>query len=238
MSNAFILTWNPKVWDWPADDYLAEVAETEAGRSVRGQWSVGNRRQGIGPGDLAFLVRQNSDRGIVAVGEFVSEIFEEAHFMDSGRTAAYATVEWSRIVLPADRLPIEVLLGEVPEVPWNNLMSSGIQVPSGARERILELWNDRVEAIYFRAPDEVIEAVEFIEGAVSVVTAGSVATGGSVLTVLGWRVRASVATIACVRCRRCVACVGCVGCIDCIGCLGCVGCVGLRGAVGVRGVAA
>ncbi len=63
-------------------------------------------------------------------------------------------------------------------------------MPSGARERILELWNDRVEAIYFRAPDEVIEAVEFIEGAVSVVTAGSVATGGSVLTVLGWRVRA------------------------------------------------
>jgi 5-methylcytosine-specific restriction protein A len=169
VSNAFILTWNPKVWDWPADDYLAEVAETEAGRSVRGQWSVGNRRQGIGPGDLAFLVRQNSDRGIVAVGEFVSEIFEEAHFLDSGRTAAYATVEWSSIVLPADRLPIEVLLGEVPEVPWNNLMSSGIQVPSGARERILELWNDRVEAVHFRAPDEVIEAVEFIEGAVSVV---------------------------------------------------------------------
>lgn len=42
-------------------------------------------------------------------------------------------------------------------------------MPSGARERILELWNDQVEAIHFRAPDEVIDPTGFIEGAVSVV---------------------------------------------------------------------
>jgi len=149
--------------------------------------------------------------------------------MDSGRTAAYATVEWSRIVLPADRLPIEVLLGEVPEVPWNNLMSSGIQVPSGARERILELWNDQVEAIHFRAPDEVIDAAGIHRGRG---LGGDCGVGGDGrLGPHGARLAGPrlVVTLACVRCCRCV---------DCIGCVGCVGCVGLRSSVGRRGVTA
>ena len=41
---AFILTWNPDRWTWPADEYAQAVQATAAGESWSEPWSVGLRK--------------------------------------------------------------------------------------------------------------------------------------------------------------------------------------------------
>jgi hypothetical protein len=86
----FLLAWNPKDWPWPDGDYTATVTLTDAGRRVKGRWSVGLRRQGISRGDRAYLFRQHRDRGLVGTGQFTSEIYWDEHWDESGRDTTYA----------------------------------------------------------------------------------------------------------------------------------------------------
>src|SRR5262245_39201662 len=128
----FILTWNPTK-SWPPHRYWRDIAATARGRVVHTNWSVA-RRGGIADGDRAFLLRQHDDRGIVAGGHFQSEagrpvVYEGVHWDGSGRDARYADVDWSVVVDPSDRLPIEILKARVPAVSWDRLQGSGVVVP-------------------------------------------------------------------------------------------------------------
>lgn len=40
------------------------------------------------------------------------------------------------------RIPTGVLIDRAPEVPWDNLMGSGVKLPDSAVKTILELWGD------------------------------------------------------------------------------------------------
>lgn len=123
----FLLTWNPDKWPWPDVQLRAEVEATARGERVPGRWSLGGRRQGVAVGDQAMLVRQQRERGVVASGAFVSEIYWDEHWDGSGRQTTYADVEWDVVADAGDRLPVEILKLRVPEVRWNRLQASGVK---------------------------------------------------------------------------------------------------------------
>lgn len=127
---AFILTWNPTKWAWDPDQLM--------------QWSVGNRTSGVRPGDRAYLLRQHDHRGLIASGTFMSEVFQAAHWDGSGTTANYAQVDWDTVIdpvaAPERGLPVDELKRQFPDFPWDNLMSSGVQVPEADVSALHDLW--------------------------------------------------------------------------------------------------
>src|SRR4051794_39117206 len=68
---------------------------TAVGRMTSGRWSVGVRTRGLSAGDRVFLLRQRTDRGIVASG-YLSDgsIFEAPHWAKPHRLSRYAYVTW------------------------------------------------------------------------------------------------------------------------------------------------
>lgn len=129
----FLLTWNPEQWPWPDDHRQAVITLTSYGDVVPGRWSTGIRKQGIHPGDYLYLVRQGTERGIVGWASATSEIYEDVHYAEEGKTTTYVDLEWMELYDTEDRLPTEVLKQVVPAVAWDSLMGSGVPLP----ERLL-----------------------------------------------------------------------------------------------------
>ena len=171
MTNAFILTWNPTRWPWPDEQFDEAVVRTAAGNNVSDQWSVGGRRHGIEPGDRAILLRQHSERGIVASGTFTSEIFWGPHWDHSGNETTYATLDWDTVLYPDDRLPTEALKQQVPGVAWDPLQGSGVQVPEASVGVLLDVWEGHAGSVPVSLPDEPTGPEVFIEGGVTTVLA-------------------------------------------------------------------
>lgn len=164
MTNTFILTWNPSSWDWPAADYRSTVRRTAAGHRVKGQWSMGVRRGGVVKGDRAFLLRQHSERGIVASGYFTSEVFEDRHWDGSGRDTTYALVDWDVVVDTDDRLPIDILKAAVSGIAWDRLQGSGTQAKATAAQKLENLWAKHLGDSTYMSPEEVPPTETFREG--------------------------------------------------------------------------
>jgi|694.fasta_scaffold08870_2 putative restriction endonuclease len=141
--STFLMLWNPKSGNLSNEDW------EEEGRIINDEgldalWSVGNRKSGVAVGDTVFLVRTISERGIVRSGVVTGDLVHEEHWdLDraaEGATVNYAPVRWTKQLPIGERLAVETLLTEVPEVPWNNLYASGIRVPDGATKELNELW--------------------------------------------------------------------------------------------------
>jgi hypothetical protein len=63
------------------DDIADAIAAAGRGEKYQDPWSTGTRNHDIVMGDRAYLLRQGrSDRGIVAVGQFASEIVWDKHW--------------------------------------------------------------------------------------------------------------------------------------------------------------
>jgi len=168
--HTFLCTWNPDLWEWPDNELRAEIAQTERGALVARRWSVGNRTHGIEAGDRVFLLRQHRDRGIVAAGEFTTEVFQDPHWDETGREANYARVAWDTVLAYDDRLPVEVLKAQVKGVPWDRLQASGVEVPKSAIPALEDLWETHLlqcgRLLPF-SPNEVHRSETVVEGAVS-----------------------------------------------------------------------
>lgn len=169
----FILTWSPIRYPWQEHGYLEAIRDTAAGQAVRDSWSTGVRTHGIAQSDHAFVLRQHSERGIVAGGTFDSAIYLDRHWDGSGRQARFADVLFDVVLEPDDRLPVEVLEREIPDFPWSRLQGSGVQLPDLSAERLERLWTNHLsqlglpnQGVGWRSPEE--ERVElFAEGALA-----------------------------------------------------------------------
>jgi hypothetical protein len=142
--STFLVTWNPSKWYWDPADYAATVTRTGRGRAVAGGWSVGNRRRGIHRGDRAFLLRQESDRGIIGSGTFTDGVYPGAHWDGSGRQANYANFDWDVLLLSDDRLPIEDLMASVLPFHWERVQAGGILIPAPADQLLEDAWADHL----------------------------------------------------------------------------------------------
>lgn len=168
--SVFLLTWNPKLWNIEPEEWISQVALTAGGRTYEEPWSIGNRTKGIHAGDQVLLVRVGKDRGIVASGQSISVAYKGLHW-DKKRAkkkhlANYVMVDWAVQVGIEERLPIEVLLREFPEVPWNNLAGSGLRVVDSVADQLTARWYRyvNIEKIFF--PDEI---TTYVEGASTLV---------------------------------------------------------------------
>ncbi len=125
-----LLTWNPGPHNdeqWFPEQWEIEMVDgTSEGRTYDGRWSVGNRVQGIEPGDRAYLLRQDTyGRGLVAIGDITSEPFTDDSWRNDGGTAQYVYVTWLEAVLLEQRVDIHDLMAAIPAFKWDNIYSSG-----------------------------------------------------------------------------------------------------------------
>jgi 5-methylcytosine-specific restriction protein A len=128
-----------------------------------------HRKKGIKKGDTALLLRQHHDRGIVAVGRMASStIFEGPHWDGSDRLARYVNIDWSVWLELQDRLTLEQLREEIPEITWNRLQASGTQVPVEVEARLEQFLADHLATVGKGLPLFAEEVVgTFAEGAVT-----------------------------------------------------------------------
>jgi 5-methylcytosine-specific restriction protein A len=141
----FLLTWNP---DRTEVDEAERVEATASGTDWIGSWSVGARKQGIAPDDYALLVRQHRDRGIVASGYFTTDIEEGPHWDGvPGHVARYAEVAFDTWLPAEERLPIETLQRDIPEVAWDRLQGSGVEVNKTVADHLDALWSKHLDSV-------------------------------------------------------------------------------------------
>lgn len=120
-SQTVLLTYNPAYWLW--EERSRDVGQV-------GRWNVGRRSTGIDIGATAFVLQQGTrERGLIARGEVVSQIFSEPHFDGvSGHIAQCVEVLWHEI---ADS-PV-VSTGELeiafPRVHWRPRQSGALVAP-------------------------------------------------------------------------------------------------------------
>lgn len=142
--SVFLLTWNPTRFTIPDQLWKEEIEQIAKTGTNSGTWSSGSRKGGVFPGDKFLLVRLAKDRGIVASGVATSGVFQLPHWdeirNEQGDTANYVSIDWDVQVPVSDRLRTEILLKDFPEVPWDNLMGSGVRVVEEVAEELLSRW--------------------------------------------------------------------------------------------------
>jgi 5-methylcytosine-specific restriction protein A len=162
----FLLTWNPDGDGWPDENYRAQVERLAAGKGHGERWSLGIRKSGVSPGDRCFLMRQRHERGLVASGVFTSGITVEEHWDGSRRDTTYARIRWTDLLPVEDGLPVHVLKAEVPEVTWDRLQGSGVQVAEPVAQRLEEVWAEHVNGTPYREPGDLPPRI-YEEGSVT-----------------------------------------------------------------------
>jgi 5-methylcytosine-specific restriction enzyme A len=165
----FIMTWHPLHYRWEEHGYDEAVQVTASGQPWSEDWTVGVRKGGITPGDTAVLYRQYQHRGLVASGVFTSGVETGEHWEDRGREVRLGQIDWNIVLDYEDRLPVEILKTEVPEVKWDHIQGSGIMVEQSAVPKLNDLWTRHAGRVLFRSPDEPrgINDQVFPEGALS-----------------------------------------------------------------------
>jgi hypothetical protein len=150
--NTYLMTWNPKHWDWKT--LQRDALSTRAGRLVSEQWSCGNTRK-ITSGDRLFLLKQGGDlpKGIMASGYATSGVYEDKHFdpvlAEQGETKLFVDANWDAILdfMTEPLLQTSDVDGDgPPQVNWKT-MSSGITVSAPAAQHIERLWSSHVAAV-------------------------------------------------------------------------------------------
>ncbi|MGE3326323.1 MAG: HNH endonuclease [Acidimicrobiia bacterium] len=151
-----VLTWNPNLWEMSEKELKSLAKRSRSGKlRSKGGWSTGVRKSGVVSGDRCFLLRQSTERGLIASGTFTSEIYQDDHWDGTpGKTANYADVVWTKWLSTSDRLPVEDLVLEVPGFHWNQVQSSGQEVPVAVAEVLERVWAAHAGAEPFRSPEE------------------------------------------------------------------------------------
>lgn len=128
---AFLFLVNPKLHYNPYPDWKKWLPMAKAGKAIELQWNTGSRRSGMESGDLALLVKVGVDpRGLVAIGDVTSSIYEGAHWNpDASRpTTGWVDIRLT-VLLDLDMpLPLAILKEVGPGIRWTPRMS-GTEVP-------------------------------------------------------------------------------------------------------------
>lgn len=145
---AWLFVWNPANWSWGT--LVEDRKLTHGGKGVIQRWSCANHDIAIG--DKAYLRKSgNPPRGIVAVGNVVSEPTEDVHWDETqaaaGKTSWYVEIEFSRIQDPAQYDPyisdddLADIKGDQQWAP----QSSGIEIKPSAVMALDKLWQEKIE---------------------------------------------------------------------------------------------
>ena len=120
-----LLTWNSEKWSPEEGSFKSMIEGDLSVAPVIESWSTGSRKN-VPRGTVAFLVRQNDQRGIVASGVTVSDVYQSGHWSDESKLANFVDVKWEVAVTTDQRLPVEELKVRFPLIPWDFLLGSGV----------------------------------------------------------------------------------------------------------------
>ena len=153
----FLLYWNPHFssyklerfldeFDFPEGvDVLTEIDDWD--RSPNNfDWSVIEHEKAHA-GDRFVFIRVGYEKptGIVGVGRFITEPFEDKDWSGQGRRTFYMGMEWDSVVNPTSDnvLSTEFLSQAVPEVDWTR-GKAGVEVAPEIAGKIEDLWHDHL----------------------------------------------------------------------------------------------
>lgn len=142
----YLLTWNPKRWQWEG---LRELAfQAKKGQAVNITWSCGRTKK-IRKGDRIFMLRQSTEpRGVFGSGLVLSDVYEDCHFDLSrpGEQANYVDIRLDTLfdpeideILPRQQLKRGILAGG----HWDTQMS-GIEIPIDVSDKLESVWSQFV----------------------------------------------------------------------------------------------
>lgn len=141
----FLVTWNPKSWEWT--NLADEAADAASGKVVEDRWSCGNRKD-IAQGDRLFLIRLGKEpRGIMGSGWATSSLLRRPHWDDEraerGDLANYVRLRFDTLLDPSvdDILPLAKLrTGKGAKFHWSS-QASGIQIQLEVARELEGLWS-------------------------------------------------------------------------------------------------
>ena len=122
---AYLLTWNPKKFDW---EYATRLVEYRQVGAIEGGWSTGATKK-IAEGDRLFMMRQGTEpRGIIAAGRATSAVYQAEHWEDEDKSSNYVDFKFD-VMIDYDKkiLSRAELFRSFPSVNWDT-QASGISI--------------------------------------------------------------------------------------------------------------
>jgi hypothetical protein len=118
----YIFAWNPARWPW--SDLEDDLAEFRRNRFIEFDWTAGNTKS-IKAGARVFLLRQNRQRGLIASGNTISDVFKGPFEGGSKKIVSRVRIRFDQLLPINDVLPLEQIEHLVPEVHWRRIQASG-----------------------------------------------------------------------------------------------------------------
>ena len=158
--NTFLLYWNPYFSSYKMERFLRDFAFSE-GKDVLADgddwdrspdffnWSVVEHEKAHKGDRFVFVkVGYSKPTGIVGVGCFTSDPYEDRDWSGQGRKTWYMDMKWDSVVKPdSDKvLKTNVLIDAVPEVMWSK-GRAGVMVEPEVAEKIEALWKGHLESV-------------------------------------------------------------------------------------------
>lgn len=132
----YLLTWNPKKFDWKKEGYNKLVAKIQNGKTVLFDWSCGNTKA-IQLGDRVFLLRQGKNLpGLIGSG-IVTELL---HRVKNSAWKWQIGVDWN-VFLPSEKALTRnrLLRGLLPE-NLVNAQRSGYEISQDIAIKLEKEW--------------------------------------------------------------------------------------------------
>ena len=158
--NTFLLYWNPYFSSYKLQRFLDEFIFPEGkdvlteddkwDRSPNGfDWSV-VEHENAHKGDRFVFVKVGYEKptGIVGVGHFTTDPFEDADWSGQGRKTYYMKMDWESVIKPnCDKLlKTNILIDSIPEVIWSKGYAGKMVTPEVAA-KIEALWKKHLESV-------------------------------------------------------------------------------------------
>ena len=132
--SSFLLTWNPRTWNWT--ELPALLRKSRAGKTVEVAWRC--RNKSARPGDTVFLLHQGKEpRGIMGSGTVL-----RGPYQDKPDDPRRVDARLSELFDPHHEgvLPLSALQnGVLRDIHWAT-QSSGIIIPEEAAAKLLAQW--------------------------------------------------------------------------------------------------
>lgn len=144
----YLLTWNPKRWNW--ENLQDQIDELNKQGFFIGRWSVGVSKR-IKQGDRLFLIRLGKEpKGIIGSGWAESDFYEDDHWdnekYENGESANYVDVRFDKLLNPDFEavLPRKEL-NHLGKMHWDS-QSSGVNIPDDVAYRLENEWADFLDS--------------------------------------------------------------------------------------------
>lgn len=156
----FLLYWNPYFSSYKQDRFLRDFV-FPAGKDVLTEdddwdrspdcfnWSVFEHEKAHDGDRFVFVkVGYKKPTGIIGVGCFTSDPYEDEDWSGQGRKTFYMDMEWETVINPtSDKvLMTEVLTSAIPEVVWSK-GKAGVEVAPEIAEKVESLWKKHIQEI-------------------------------------------------------------------------------------------